>query len=137
MGAASQERVATDAEIAQMCALVEEAMAAGALGISSSYVDIDENMKPVPSRYADVREKIALCKAMVKSGRGMFQVVPYFPDPDSNSTNIRELGELSRASGALCSLQPVLSAPPRPLACGIDRGAGSRSARAARASSAR
>ena len=116
MGAASQERIATDAEIAEMCRLVEEAMAAGALGISSSYVDIDENTKPVPSRYADVREKIALCKAMMKSGRGVFQVVPYFPDPAQQLANIRELGELSRASGALCSLQPILSSPASPLA---------------------
>jgi N-acyl-D-aspartate/D-glutamate deacylase len=116
MGAASQERVATDAELAEMCRLVEEAMAARALGISSSYVDIDENMKPVPSRFADLREKIALCQAMMKSGRGVFQVVPYFPDPAQQLANIRELGEISRASGALCSLQPILSSPASPLA---------------------
>ncbi len=116
MGAASQERIGTDAEIADMCRLVEEAMAAGALGLSSSYVDIDENTKPVPSRYADLREKVALCKAMMRSGRGVFQVVPYFPDPAQQLANIRELGEISRASGALCSLQPILSSPASPLA---------------------
>src|SRR6516165_4294602 len=70
MGADSQERVATDAEIAAMCELLEGAMAAGAIGLSTSYVDIDENLRPVPSRLADMREKIALCKAMAKSGRG-------------------------------------------------------------------
>ena len=48
MGAASQQRAATREETAEMCRLVEEAMAAGAAGISSSYVDIDENMQPVP-----------------------------------------------------------------------------------------
>ena len=69
MGPASQERVATDAEIAEMARLLEEAMAAGAIGLSTSYVDIDENMKPVPSRFADMREKIALCQAMAKSSR--------------------------------------------------------------------
>ena len=42
MGAASQERAATPDEIEQMCALVRAAMQAGAMGISSSYVDIDE-----------------------------------------------------------------------------------------------
>jgi N-acyl-D-aspartate/D-glutamate deacylase len=41
MGAGCQEREATDAELAEMCAVVEEAMAAGALGVSTSYVDID------------------------------------------------------------------------------------------------
>jgi N-acyl-D-amino-acid deacylase len=114
MGAASQQRVATDEEIERMCAIVEAAMAAGALGISSSYVDIDENMQPVPSRYADLREKTALCKAMAKSGRGMWQVVPYFPDLQQELDNIRELGDLSIAAGIPCSLQPVLSSPTSP-----------------------
>jgi N-acyl-D-aspartate/D-glutamate deacylase len=114
MGAASQEREATDDEIQQMCDLVEEAMAAGALGISSSYVDIDENMNPVPSRFADLREKIALCKAMAKSGRGIYQVVPYFPEMEQQLANIRELGEISRAADIPCSLQPVLSSPTSP-----------------------
>ena len=54
MGADSQERAANAQEIEQMCAIVEEAMAAGALGISSSYVDIDENGRPVPSQFADL-----------------------------------------------------------------------------------
>ena len=62
MGEASQQRAATDDEISEMCALVEDAMAAGALGISSSYVDMDENGNPVPSQYADLKEKIALAK---------------------------------------------------------------------------
>ncbi|TDJ38714.1 MAG: D-aminoacylase [Gammaproteobacteria bacterium] len=114
MDAASQEREATDDEIQQMCDLVEEAMAAGALGISSSYVDIDENMNPVPSRYANLREKIALCKAMAKSGRGIYQVVPYFPEMEQQLANIRELGEISRAANIPCSLQPVLSSPTSP-----------------------
>ena len=92
MGTASQERAATPDEIAQMCELVEESMAAGALGISSSYVDMDEKGKPVPSQYADIDEKIALAKAMAKSGRGIWQIVPYFPDLNRELDNIRELG---------------------------------------------
>lgn len=114
MGAASQERAATEEEIAEMCALVEEAMAAGALGISSSYVDMDENAKPVPSQYADLNEKIALAKAMAKSGRGIWQIVPFFPDLNRELDNIRELGEISLAAGVPCSLQPVLSSPTSP-----------------------
>ncbi|MFM8355128.1 MAG: N-acyl-D-amino-acid deacylase family protein [Gammaproteobacteria bacterium] len=116
MGAASQERAATQDEIAEMCRLVEEAMAAGAAGISSSYVDMDEEMKPVPSRYADLDEKIALARAMAKSGRGVWQVVPYFPDIQQELANIRELGDISLAAGIPCSLQPVLSSPLSPLA---------------------
>ena len=119
MGAASQERAATTEEIEEMCALVEEAMAAGALGISSSYVDIDENGHPVPSQFADLNEKIALAKAMAKSGRGIWQIVPYFPDMERELDNIRELGEISLAAGVPCSLQPVLSSPTSPDAAEI------------------
>jgi N-acyl-D-aspartate/D-glutamate deacylase len=111
MGPASQERAANEDEIARMCALVEEAMATGALGISSSYVDIDENMHPVPSRFAALDEKIALAQAMARSGRGIWQVVPYFMDPAQQIENIRELGEISLAAGVPCSLQPILSSP--------------------------
>ncbi len=114
MGAASQERAATAEELAQMCALVEEAMAAGALGISSSYVDMDENGDPVPSQYADLDEKIGLAKAMAKSGRGMWQIVPFFPDLQRELENIAELGDISLAAGIPCSLQPVLSSPTSP-----------------------
>ncbi len=119
MGAESQERAATAEEIDEMCRLVEEAMAAGAAGISSSYVDIDENMNPVPSRLADLDEKIALAKAMAKSGRGIWQVVPYFPEMQQQLANIRELGEISLAAGVPCSIQPVLSSPTDPTASEI------------------
>ena len=114
MGAASQERAATAEELAEMCALVEEAMAAGALGISSSYVDMDENGDPVPSQYADIDEKIGLAKAMAKSGRGIWQIVPFFPDLQRELENIAELGDISLAAGVPCSLQPVLSSPTSP-----------------------
>src|SRR5579872_3381229 len=114
MGAASQERVATDAEIAQMCEVLEEAMAAGAIGISTSYVDIDEDLRPVPSRFADMREKVALCKAIAKSGRGALETVPYFIDPEQQFKNIEELAELSLASGIFCTVAPIVYSPAAP-----------------------
>jgi N-acyl-D-aspartate/D-glutamate deacylase len=114
MGADSQERVATDAEIAAMCELMEGAMAAGAIGLSTSYVDIDENLRPVPSRLADMREKTALCKAMAKSGRGTLQTVPYLIDPEQQLKNIEELGELSLASGVFCTIAPIVYSPAAP-----------------------
>lgn len=110
----AQARTATDTEISEMCAIVEEAMAAGALGLSSSYVDVDEKMQPVPSRYADLREKVALCEAVRKSGRGVFQVVPNFLERERQLENIAELSEISRRTGILCSLQPVLASPTTP-----------------------
>ena len=115
MGAASQERAANTQEIDAMCAIVDEAMAAGALGISSSYLDMDENMRPVPSRYAEIDEKLALAKTMAASGRGVWQVVPYIVDPEQLLDNIRELGDISLAANIPCSLQPVLGSGGRAL----------------------
>ena len=114
MGEDSQKRAANAQEIEQMCAVIEEAMAAGALGISSSYVDMDEFGQPVPSQYADLDEKIALAKAMAKSGRGIWQVVPFFLDMDRELADIKELGEISLAANIPCSLQPILSSPTSP-----------------------
>lgn len=121
MGEASQEREATDDELAQMCAVVEEAMEDGALGVSTSYVDIDSQLRPVPSRFADVRERTALAAAMAKVGRrsvgegpGTWACVHAFNDAGGGKDrdmgefdSIRELGEISKAAKAPVSFQPV------------------------------
>ena len=114
MGDESQKRAASEAEVAKMCRLLEQAMEAGALGLSGSYVDSDNTMTPVPCRFAELSETIALCKAMRKSGRGVYQVVPYFIELPEQLKNIAELGEISRAADVMCSLQPILSGPQSP-----------------------
>ena len=116
MGGDSQKREATDAEIKQMCEIVENAMEQGALGVSSSYVDVDENLHPVPSRFSCKKEKIALARAATKTGRGVWQVVPYFIDMKTQLKNIEELGDISLATGIMCTFQPVLSTPDAPKA---------------------
>ena len=57
MGDAAYERAATADEIARMCALVREAIDAGAAGFSTSfsYAHRGVDGKPVPSRFADRR----------------------------------------------------------------------------------
>ncbi len=66
MGAAATERVATDDEIAAMAALLHEALDAGALGFSSSQTvnHNDGDGNPVPSRFADEREMLALARVV-------------------------------------------------------------------------
>mgnify|MGYP001168144244 CR=1 FL=1 len=132
MGEQSQERAATANEITKMCEIVSDAMQAGAAGISSSYVDVDEDMRPVPSQYANLEEKVALAKAVQSSGRGIWQVVPYFLDMERQLSNIEELGEISLRANIPCSIQPVLSSPTDPKALQILSGLQKQADRGAR-----
>jgi len=108
MGAAAQERAATETEIAAMCHILQDAIRGGAAGLSTSYVDIDEEMKPVPSRWATRDEVIALGQAMKQVGRGLIQTVPVFYNPPEQLQNIADMGEISRATGLLCTVAPIV-----------------------------
>ncbi len=108
MGAAAQERAATAEEIAMMSALLGDAVRAGAAGLSTSYVDIDEHLRPVPSRFATKEEIIALGQAMAAAGRGVIETVPVFYNPPEQLKNIEEMGEISRATGLMCTLAPIV-----------------------------
>ncbi len=110
MGAAAQERAATDEETATMAGILADAIRGGAAGLSTSYVDIDEHMRPVPSRFATRDEIIALGKAMAAAGRGLIQTVPVFYNPPEQLQNIEEMGEISRATGLMCTVAPIVHA---------------------------
>ena len=76
MGDDATQREATAAEVEQMCALVREAMAAGAIGFASSTSPAHngEGGLPMPSRLASDAEQIALIEAMGATGRGVYMV---------------------------------------------------------------
>jgi N-acyl-D-aspartate/D-glutamate deacylase len=76
MGEDASRRAGTDAEIAQMQAIVREAMKAGAVGFASSTSPAHngEGGLPMPSRLADERETRALVAAMGSSGRGVYML---------------------------------------------------------------
>lgn len=76
MGGDASRRVATDDEIAQMQAIVREAMAAGAVGFASSTSPAHngEGGLPMPSRLADDREMRALVTAMGEGGHGVYML---------------------------------------------------------------
>jgi len=75
MGEEAWERTATPGEIAQMVDLLDEALAAGALGLSYSLFDKDRQGRPVPSSLADDAELDALIAKLGEYG-GTFQFVP-------------------------------------------------------------
>lgn len=94
MGEAAMERTATEQEVSAMQDLLRECLDAGAIGLSTSYVDMDETLKPVPSRYADADEVDALASVLSEYGR-VLQIVPEFYDPDLTIARLDQLAELS------------------------------------------
>jgi N-acyl-D-aspartate/D-glutamate deacylase len=94
MGEAAMERTASQAEIAGMQDLLRECLDAGAVGLSTSYVDMDERLRPVPSRHAAPAEIDALASVLGDYGR-MLQIVHEFYDADLTIARIDELAELS------------------------------------------
>jgi N-acyl-D-amino-acid deacylase len=78
MGEDSISREATEAEVAEMVRLAEEAMDAGAWGVSTSYSPhhIDYSGGHVPSFYANDDESVELAKAVGRSGKKSFGLNP-------------------------------------------------------------
>jgi N-acyl-D-aspartate/D-glutamate deacylase len=72
MGDEASSRVATPEEVAQMSALVTEAMEAGAAGFATSFAitHLGADGQPIPSRWSDRAELEALFRAQAASGRG-------------------------------------------------------------------
>jgi N-acyl-D-amino-acid deacylase len=106
MGPAAQERAANSDEIAAMQAMLRECLAAGAIGLSTSFVDVDEHGRPVPSRFAQFEELDALCAVLGEFGR-MLQCVPEFYDTDITLARIDQLAELSLKHAIPTTFSPV------------------------------
>ena len=94
MGEAASERAAGPDEVAAMAALLREAMAAGAIGFSTSTFEGHNGAGgvPMPSRLADENELMALTVAMGESGHGVFMLTR------GSHTRLRFLESLAEAS---------------------------------------
>jgi N-acyl-D-aspartate/D-glutamate deacylase len=75
MGAAASEREATSDEIRAMQAVVDTAMRQGALGFSTSQLDVhaDHEGRPVPSNLAAPEELVALSAVLADYDQGVLQ----------------------------------------------------------------
>jgi N-acyl-D-aspartate/D-glutamate deacylase len=78
MGDAAYERAATPEEIDAMCAVLAEGMRAGAAGFATSFAPTHQGVagKPIPSRFAELREFEALAATVGRAGRGVVHVAP-------------------------------------------------------------
>ena len=113
MGDASQKRSATRDEIAAMQDLLRECLEAGAVGLSTSFVDVDERLHPVPSRYAYQSELDALAKVLGEYGR-MLQVVPEFYATDLTLARVDQLAELSLKYNIPTTFSPLFDSAATP-----------------------
>lgn len=102
----SFQRPATEAEITEMKDLLGQCLDAGAIGLSSSFVDMDETLQPVPSRYATPGELDALCEVLSDYGR-ILQVVHEFFDTDLTLARIDQLAAFSLKHHITTTLSPL------------------------------
>lgn len=75
MGQEAWKRTASPEEIEQMCALLDDALAAGAMGLSSNQLDYDKHDRPLPSQLADDAEYRALLEVLARYEGATFQVI--------------------------------------------------------------
>ena len=106
MGDAAMERTATDSEITEMQDLLRECLDAGAIGLSTSFVDMDEKLQPVPSRYAAASEVDALSEVLGEYGR-ILQIVNEFYDADLTIARIDQLAEISLKHKITTTFSPL------------------------------
>ncbi|HWP67050.1 MAG TPA: amidohydrolase family protein [Candidatus Limnocylindria bacterium] len=108
------ERGATDAppsddELAVMRRVVSEAIAAGALGVSTGRTTMHRTPagEPVPGTFADARELAALAAPLAEQGAGILQVIPFGAAGEAAEgfgRDLRLVSELLRGSGRPVSL---------------------------------
>jgi N-acyl-D-aspartate/D-glutamate deacylase len=95
----------TDDELAEMVCLVDEAMAAGAAGLSISRTrrHTAPDGRNVPGTWATEAEMVALAAAVGRHGRGMFAGAPRFdgegPGRERARREVALMAAMSRAAG--------------------------------------
>ncbi|MCB1666480.1 MAG: amidohydrolase family protein [Pseudomonadales bacterium] len=86
---------ATEEDIQRMCALLEEALDAGAMGIATSRTLFHRSSdgKPIPTLEATNEELLALAKTLKRKGKGVFQIVEDIHLPGKDVSVLRQLAE--------------------------------------------
>ena len=105
MGEAALERTATEAEVASMVELVEEAFEAGAMGFSTSQVphQVGEMGEHIPAYFASDQEVEALAAVIKRRGRGMVCINPRTKAMGFDEKDQAFLVKLSQVAGAMVS----------------------------------
>ena len=96
-----------------MADLLRTCLDAGAIGLSTSFVDIDESYRPVPSRWAAPAELDALA-AVLGERDAVLQIVHEFYDADLTVARVEQLAELSLRHGITTTLSPLFQTDANP-----------------------
>jgi N-acyl-D-aspartate/D-glutamate deacylase len=110
LGAEASDRAANDVEIETMRGIVADAMAAGAVGFSTSTHEqhVGDGGVPMPSRLADEREMRGLMQAVGESKRGMLMLVK------GSATTVPYLEGLAAAAGRPMLVSAMRHHPSKP-----------------------
>ena len=94
---------ATPADIAEMAAIVRDAVARGALGFSTSRTLLHKalNGEPVPGTFASEDELIGICQALRDLGKGVFEVSPSGVAGENDAAFPEEIDLLRRIGKAI------------------------------------
>ena len=103
MGPDAWSRVATEEECCAIADLADQALATGAMGISTSRFDRDPDGAQVPSFFADDAEIEALFQ-VAAGRRAIFQMIPDLSTLETHIADLRRMGRLSGQYGT-----PVIS----------------------------
>lgn len=110
MGEAASQRTATDEELTQMQAVLEQALEDGAIGIGTSTAESHncEGGVPVPSRFAAEKEFLAFSDVMRKSSKGIWQITK------GTGPSMTFLEQLATSANRPMQICPMLQDPGKP-----------------------
>jgi N-acyl-D-amino-acid deacylase len=117
MGDAASERTATPDEIGAMKDLVRQAMREGALGFSTSQIEVHvgEDGRGVPSNHASALEILELASVLAEFGRGAIEIIPRSFSQGYDEADRQLLLDLYRVSGRPVELNILVPNPEHPM----------------------
>jgi N-acyl-D-aspartate/D-glutamate deacylase len=117
MGEDASERQATPEEIEAMKELVREAMAQGAIGFSTSQIElhVGDDGREVPSNHASHEEVVALASVLAEFEHGAVEIIPHSLAEGYDEKDRQLVLDLAEASGKPVELNILAPTPAHPM----------------------